>query len=303
MLFMSKSKHKKALLIGLGIVLLVGIAFIFARPSSPTFSSSDPEVLRQELDRVTQYELENGCVDTNDRGQQLFCGESKTKVDAAHAAYQAALKAQFQPNPQAENSIRTFMNEPDLILSNQGLQHPSNFTVGTMEAFPGGGGGKTTTPPEWERNVYLYNQENMDTKCQFYSYEVDARNNAMVQVQLISNLGSYDGSTAVLDQKSACEKSLKTISADEAKQIATDYLQRNIPGFASIAHMFTFKPLANDGVADRYEMIAKDTNYKLPEGLTSEPYPYPRYRVVISNKGYLMTYLNTAWLFPGTYTR
>lgn len=296
MFLISQSKHKIFLSVTIGLLLIGGIFFFVYYQSgqgvdiSKDYPAGNPEVILQELERVTQYELANGCVQTDDRGNRLFCGESKTKVDALHAQYQEALKAQFQPNPQAENSIRTFMNEPNLTLSNQGLHHPSNFTVGIMEEFPGGGGGKTTTPPEWERNVYIYNQTNVTSICQFYSYEVDARSGKVVQVQLIGALAI--GSDSEI-KKAECEKAnpQREITYTEAEELAWAYARKNVPNLSQTKAEVSFDK------GDRYVWTWEDTSYKLPEGLTSEPWQYPTIRVILDKQGRLMTYLNTTFFF------
>ena len=297
MLLMSKSKHKKALLIGFGVMLLIGVAaLILTRPNSYDFPSNDPDEILHELERVTAYEADNGCMETNASGNRVFCGESKKKIDALQAQYQESLKAQFEPNPAAEAAIRTFMDEPDLMLSNQGLRHPSNFTVSKREAIDNYGSDRIMTPPEWERKVYLYNQESIASNCQFYSYEVDARYPQVVQVQLIGGLAV--GSEGDIAQ-AECLKAhpLQPITAAQAKEMALAIARKRMGDLVDPGHPYVLQSEPKDG-GDRYDFVwqYKDAS-SLPAGLTVEPYAYPTVRVVINKNGYLMTYLNTSILY------
>lgn len=291
MLFMSKSKHKKALLIGLGIVLLVGIAFIFTRPSSPAFSSTDPEVLRQELDRVTQYELANGCVDTNDRGQQLFCGESKTKVDAAYAAYQAALKVASTPDVAIQQtdiaSIRTFMGEESLAVTFIRSRSPSNFSVGVVTPISSGGDSVSNTPTEWKRTVNVYRTTStIDGTCEVYEFEVYPKTHEVVQVQVVYPEG-YSGQCIQGDMFSP------VVSDAKIKAVGNAFATRIAPD-----KQFTISPLTR-GTASRVEWKWEDTSYKLPQGVSggSAVDSRPTIRMHISSGGKLLQYNNTIPLF------
>lgn len=88
--------NKKFLITGIVVGLLVlatVIGVALKRDSWQAPSLAEAEALRLELERVTAYELENGCVEEW-RGQQVFCGESKRKVDELHERYQQASNPQ-----------------------------------------------------------------------------------------------------------------------------------------------------------------------------------------------------------------
>lgn len=185
--------------------------------------------------------------------------------------------------------VRAFMGQDSLELISRSTQHPSNFTVGKSSQLPGKGVGSITTPQEWEREVFVFDQKNLTENCVQYSYEVDVRIGKVVQVQLAGNppVGSD-----LENEQTKCFNSLQqtTISDAEAKEIALAYARKD----NSINDAFTFTQEKQGG---RYDFKWEDRSYKLPEEMVSEPYKYPVVRVVIDNKGNLVTYLNTVILY------
>jgi hypothetical protein len=198
----------------------------------------------------------------------------------------------FRDEETSKESIGSFMNDAGLDLSNQGIKHPSNFSVGAYEQLVNGvqGEGRMVIPKEWERNVYLFEQNNLTKDCQVYSYEVDTHSGKVVQVQLAGNppVGSE-----LQEAKAKCEQlnPLRQITAEEAETIAFDYIRKNVPDLSATKANIT----AEQG--DRYIYTWEDKNYVLPEGLTSEPWPYPTIRVILDKQGRLMSYLNTTFFF------
>lgn len=206
------------------------------------------------------------------------------------APIQDGLDPQFQPDLVAEPAIRNFMGEPNIQLSNQGLRNPSNFTVAKREIIDSNGSDRMVTPSEWERKVYIYDQTNIASNCQFYSYEVDARSGKVVQVQLIGSLAvGSEGDLA----KAECEKtnSLPEITSATAEDLAWAIARKNVPNLSDSKGEVSFDQ------GDRYIWMWQDKTYKLPEGLTSEPWQYPTIRVILDKQGRLMTYLNTTFLY------
>lgn len=185
-------------------------------------------------------------------------------------------------------AIKSFMAQPDLELEYTRTKSPTNFTVGKTEPFPDGGGGRTTVPDEWKRSVGVYRQQNIDNKCQLYMYEVDVRNNQIVEVQPAPNVPI---GTELANEQGACQTQLKAVTDAEAKQTAEDYLKRNINNYEKIKDQFKYTK------GDRYIWLYEDRSYKAPEGLTSEPYPYPTIRIIVSREGYLIGYINTTGLY------
>lgn len=188
------------------------------------------------------------------------------------------------------DSIRLFMDEPNIQFSNQGLHNPSNFTIGKTEALDTNGSTRIVTPPEWERKVYVLNQTNVTSKCQFYSYEVDAQSGKVVQVQMIGGLAV--GSDSEI-QKAECEKanSHQQITATEAEDLAWAIARKNVPDLTGSNGDVSFDQ------GDRYIWTWQDKSYTLPEGLTSEPWQYPIIRIILDKQGRLMTYLNTTFFY------
>lgn len=114
------------------------------------------EELRADLERITQYELEHGCVEEQ-RGQPMFCGESKERVDRAYAAYQQTLDTETNVDSPAQEkdiaAIRAFMDDTNLSLTYIRSRSPANFSVGVSAALSDGGDSRTDVPQEWKRPI------------------------------------------------------------------------------------------------------------------------------------------------------
>ncbi len=146
------------------------------------------------------------------------------------------------------------------------------------------------TPPEWERKVYIFDQTSIASNCQFYSYEVDTKSGKVVQVQLIGSLAvGSEGDIA----RAECEKARlqHEITDAEAEDMAWAIARKNVPDLSNSKGEVSFDQ------GDRYIWMWQDKSYKLPEGLTSEPWQYPTIRVILDKQGRLMTYLNTTFFY------
>jgi len=202
----------------------------------------------------------------------------------------------------AKTSIRQFTNDPNLELNYITTEkNPSNFTVGKVTQV-GEGTWRTDTPKEWERPIYVFQQTKyIDSLCEVYEYEIDARNNQLIEVHV-----KYPQSDMELSQETKAKKCssygslytpLKTKTQIEA--IAMDYLSRSISSFNQIRSQFVFKPSTKNAVnaPAANEWFYQDTSYKLPEGLSGDVYNYPTIRIIVSSGGKLIYYFNSVELF------
>lgn len=286
-------KNRITILATIGIVV-VGIG-IFAYANSSNSSASkivgnDPESLKQELERITQYELENGCVETTDRGQE-FCGESKAKVDAAHAAYQAAVKSVSTPDTTTQQAdtagIRTFMADSNLEVAFTHSRSPSNFTVAVVTPISSGGDSVANTPAEWKHTVNVYRTTSIiDGTCEVYEFEVYPKTHEVVQVHVVYPDG-YAGQCTNGNMFSP------VVSDEKIKEVGNAFATRIAPD-----KQFTISPLTR-GTASRVEWKWEDASYKLPEGVSggSAVDSRPTIRMHISSAGKILQYNNTIPLF------
>ena len=193
-------------------------------------------------------------------------------------------------------AIRAFMNDPNLELTYVGNKSPSNFTVGT-ETVIGNGAWKMDSPDEWKRTVNLYKQsEPMNELCEVYEYEIDARNNIVVEAHIrVLDPNELQHLNAI---GQTCKKQLDPvtpITKTQAEAIATGYMKRGVPNYDSIKDQFSYSAITGKYAA--HEWLWKDTGYKLPKGLSADPFPYPVIRIQISTDGKLTFYGNTVGLF------
>lgn len=271
-------------------------------------SGTSVEDLRLELERVTQYELEHGCVEKDERDQDVFCGESRARVDRAHASYQNAIREAQKPDEaqiaRDKSAIRNFMGDQNLELTYMGTSHPANFGVGIVTEFSEGGGFVMDRAEGWERFVNRYQTaETIYDTCSVYEYEVYPKTSDVVQVHVVYP-SSYEG---------RCEKTGSLFSPEvpewEIKEVYAEHFLNSggIPNYefglnnnTRIKNEFTITPRSKTGdEPDRYEWFWEDKSYKLPEGLsgTSAVDSRPTVRMFISAAGKLVQYNNTIPLF------
>ncbi|KKT24578.1 MAG: hypothetical protein UW07_C0012G0011 [Candidatus Nomurabacteria bacterium GW2011_GWF2_43_8] len=201
----------------------------------------------------------------------------------------------------AMEAIIAFMAKPDLQLQYIGTRHPSNFNVGvvtnqtdngyTMEDVDG-----------WERKVEVYQQkEYIENTCEVYEYEVDVRNNDIVQVGIRY---PQEGIIANPKKQNECQdiRSLETpiLLMADIKDVAMGYAQRGVKNFDVIKDKFVYEGSAENPktISAHNAWIYENKDYKLPEGLFAEaPSKVPTIWSRISSGGYLIMYLNTTGLF------
>jgi len=211
-----------------------------------------------------------------------------------------------QPNndfsSQIKQTIKNFMNDQSLNLTYVNTsKSPSNFSIGKVTVI-GEGAWRMDTPDEWQRPVYIFDQqEYIDDLCEVYQYEIDARNGNIVEVHVVYPQDTQQLTTTERQEKCQSYGSLYTPlkTEEEIKSIAMDYLSRNVDNFEAIQDDFTYTPSTKDAVnmAAAHEWIWQDTSYQLPEGLTGDVYNYPTIRIIFSSGGKLIAYFNTVGLF------
>jgi len=295
MLFTPKLQHAKILLGFFGIAAVTGIAiFINTKTGSDTQTApSDKgpsiEELQQEMSRIAQYEFEHGCVGKNERGQDVFCGESKQKVDAAEAKYNAAIKASTMPDPSTQqsdlNAIRNFMGDQSLSLEYSRSQSPANFDVGVLTKLSDYGDEKIEKPEAWKRTVNIYRAtKEIENTCQVYEYEVYPKTHELIEVRVVYP-DNYQGKCTKGDLFSP------KVSEAKIKEVGESYLKN-----LGLKEPFTVAS-AND--MSRWQWKWQDAIYKLPNGLVgrSAVDSKPTIRLFISSAGKLLQYNNTVALF------
>lgn len=301
MLFSPKPQHKKILLGILVIALLAGIAILVSSKTKNDtqipLSDKSPslEELRQEMDRVAKYEFEHGCLEKNERGQDIFCGDSKTKVDQAEARYQAALRESMKPDSatvQADTeAIQKFMGDPAFNVAFSRSSSPVNFNVGVITKLSDAGDRRIDTPDEWERTVNVYTAtKQIEGICEVYEYEVYPKTHDVVEVRVVFPEG-YDRSNCPNTGGSLFEP---FAAEAQIKESGAAYLKRAVGNNYS----FIVKPLERSNTS-RWEWKWEDTAYKLPSGIAGDSAvdSRPTIRLHISSAGKLLQYNNTIPLF------
>ena len=285
----------------------------------------------QKIKEVTDKQKENGCIELKDvestktaTGEKIttkewrvvsaegVCGELQKQKEAL--LKETSLKSsQFSTQldlltarPESERekamqAIRDFMAKPDLQLQYIRTRHPSNFNVGiitnqtdngyTLEDVDG-----------WERKVEVYQQKKYIGKtCEVYEYEVDIRNNEIVQVGIRY---PQEGIIENPKQLEECEdaRSLETplLTLSEIEDIAMAYTERGVKNFDAIKNQFIYEGSSTNPktISAHNAWIYENKDYKLPEGLTATvPSEVPTIWARVSSGGYLIMYLNTTGLF------
>lgn len=295
MIFRPTQPYARILLGVFGIAVVAGVAVFITKSSGnkdiqADLSDKNPSVeeLQQEMSRIAQYEFEHGCVEKNERGQDVFCGESKRRVDAAEARYQAAVKASTMPTGavlQADtNSIQKFMGDSAFAVEYSRSQSPANFTVGTITKLSSQGDEKIETPDAWKRTVNIYRStKEIEGTCQIYEFEVYPKTHDIVEVRVVYP-DSYQGKCMKGDLFSP------QISEASIKKVGEEYLKR-------IGDNQSFKVTLIG--TSRWEWKWQDTDYQLPQGMAgrSAVDSKPTVRLYISTAGKLLQYNNTIPLF------
>ena len=199
------------------------------------------------------------------------------------------------PQQKDFNAIRSFManSNLDLISKGTGLPQPY-FMVGKAFPLDKGGGITIEKVPEWERSVNIYEQKDLiNGQCEVYEYQIDSRNNTLTAVHIRNLRSSEIDELKASDATCGGASTVPKLSKEEAETIALGYLKRALPNFDQIKDQFTYsQKLGGESQEWRFE----DKSYKLPEGLTGDPYSYPVIHIVIFGDKSIL-YENTSTLF------
>jgi hypothetical protein len=286
---------------------------------------------RQKMDAVTEKQKQEGCIEQKDvemtktlTGEKIIekqwhlvstegvCGDlfnQKEELAKERSSQTSQLQIQLDlltarsesERGKAMEAIKAFMAKPDLQLQYMGTRHPSNFNVGVVTNQTDGGYTMEDVDG-WERKVEVYQQkEYIGNTCEVYEYEVDVRNNDIVQVGIRY---PQEGVIANPKKQSECQdtRSLETpiLLMADIKDIAMGYVQRGIKNFDAIKDKFIYEGSADNPktISAHNAWIYENKDYKLPEGLFAEaPSKVPTIWSRVSSGGYLIMYLNTTRLF------
>jgi hypothetical protein len=285
----------------------------------------------QKISEITDKQKEKGCIELKDiestktaTGEKIIgkewrvvstegvCGElQKEKEALSKEMYSKSNQFSAQldlltARPESERekamqAIRDFMAKPDLQLQYIHTRHPSNFNVGIITNQTDNG--YTSEDVDgWERKVEVYQQkEYIGNTCEVYEYEVDMRNNDIIQVGIRY---PQEGIIENPKKQEECQDShsLETplLTLSEIEKIAMGYAQRGVKNFNEIKDEFIYEgSSANPKTISAHNAwIYENKDYKLPEGLTAElPSKFPTIWSRVSSGGYLIMYLNTTGLF------
>jgi hypothetical protein len=284
---------------------------------------------RQKISDIGEQQVKNNCIvykdvemiktltgeKTTEKRRQVvstegICKDLQNQIDALarESSYKTAeLHTQLEAltaRPEAERekamqTIRKFMNEPDLQLTYIATRRPSNFNVGKI-TNQDAGGFTMEDVKGWERKVEVYQQKDfIDDQCEVYEYEVDIRNNQLVEV----HVRYPDGVSVGSPQCSGLASLYYPVKTkDQIEQTAFDYLGRIPESTGSMLASSAIQPqyipsMKGTTKPSQNEWRWENTSYKLPDGLYSDAFAYPVLRIIMTSGGKLLYYLNTTGLF------
>lgn len=284
---------------------------------------------RQKLSDIGEQQVKNNCIaykdvemtktltgeKTTQKQRQVIsmaglCKDLQTQLDklAVERSYKTSeLQTQLEAlyvRPEAERekamqTIRKFMNEPNLQLTYIATRRPSNFNVGKI-TNQDAGGFTMEDVKGWDRRVEVYQQKDIvDDQCEVYEYEVDIRNNQLVEVHVRYPDGISVGSPQCIG-KASLYFPLKT--KGQIEQAAFDYLCRVPESTGSMLASSSIQPqyipsMKGSTKPSQNEWRWEDKSYKLPDGLYSDAFAYPVLRIIMTSGGKLMYYFNSTGLF------
>lgn len=217
------------------------------------------EEIKAELDSVAQYETAYGCMTFGKFNQPELCGASKERVDALHAK----LIAEVQ---KLELSERT----SEGIASAKANIQELNGSAASEISFQG-----TSANPY--TNVVKRIEHWADPKG--FDYWVDPATNKVVQ------FGPGPDSKIAFERDGS-----KSLSNDQLRQIAEEYLSKNVADFDQIKADFSYKTMSKPGNAThafRWESKSK------PKGEDVIPFV----QVVLSPIGEVMSFADVRSLY------
>jgi hypothetical protein len=330
---------KLLIIIAIVILLIVGFGiFVALRPKPQVKSQAEiiqDQILkidneyRQKFSDIGEQQVKNNCIaykdvemtktltgeKTTEKQRQVIsmegvCKDLQNQLDklVVERSYKTAqLQTQLEAlyaRPEAERekamqTIRKFMGDPDLQLTYIATRRPSNFNVGKITNQDAGG--FTMEDVEgWERRVEVYQQKDfVDDQCEVYEYEVDIRNNQLVEV----HVRYPDGVSVGSPQCSGLASLYYPVKTkDQIEQTAFDYLGRIPESTGSMLASSAIQPqyipsMKGTAKPSQNEWRWENKSYKLPDGLYSDTFAYPVLRIVMTSGGNLLYYFNSTKLF------
>lgn len=291
----------------------------------------------QEISKITEQQKENGCIKLQDVevmesetgnkttekqwrtvSHEGICNDlmaqkndlqkqRSSEIDKLQREADLLTARSEQERTKAIQAIRDFMANPNLELEYIATRSPSNFNVGIKKETYGNNpaistGSTMETPKEWERKTEIYQQkEYINGTCEVYEYEIDPRNNQIIQVSI-----RYPQEGIIVNPKEqkdcANSQSLETplLTLPELKEIAMNYAKKGVNNFEEIKNDFVYQASTENPktIPAQNTWLYQNKDYKLPDGLTAqEPSPYPTIWATITSGGHLLWYLNTTGLF------
>lgn len=191
-------------------------------------------------------------------------------------------------------AVRSFMGKPNLELSFVNIGLPTQyFRVGKITKV--GNGENMDAVDAWTRNVNVYDQKELiNGECSVYEFNTDARNHNLTAI-IIRGLRQNEIEN-LKNSGVSCNSNFKNIhklTKTQAETIAMGYLKRALSNFDQIKDQFIYSAQNN---GESHEWLWQDKNYKLPEGLSSRPYPGPIIRISVYSNNQIQ-YWNTTSLF------
>lgn len=246
--------------------------------------------------------VEGVCGDLQKQKDDL-ARERSHKIAQLQIQLDALTARSEQDKQKAMEAIRIFMSQPNLKVKYIATRHPSNFNVGKV-TNQDAGGFTMEDVDGWQRKVEVYQQtEFINDLCEVYEYEVDPRNNQIVEIHVRYPEGipsSPDERTAQCAKFGSFYYPLKT--KDQIEQLAFEYLGRAPESTGSMLASSVIQPqyipsMKGSANPAQNEWRWEDKSYKLPEGLYSDAFAYPVLRIIMSSGGKMIYYFNSTGLF------
>ena len=184
-------------------------------PPNNTYYPPENDEIRQakaNLEKITQEELAHGCRE-DFYGHQVFCGESKQKVDAADEKLRQAQLDSEIPSPEVLNQR---------LQTVQALQDNNSLTI----TFQGEYGSPYLDGNTRRQETYYDNQGT--------EYSIDKLTGRIIHYGPAPNTKMWQKFTPV-------------VSEAELKTKAVTYLSKHIPDFDQVQQEFTYTENVKDG--------------------------------------------------------
>jgi len=150
----------------------------------------ESETGNKVTEKVWKTISQDGICDRINETKRRLQNQRKLKTDRLQKEIDLLTARPKQERAKAMQAIRDFMDNPTLELEYLATRSPSNFSVGIRKETYGNNPAISTgytieTPKDWERKAEIYQQkEYIGNTCQVYEYEIDPRNDQIIQVSV-----------------------------------------------------------------------------------------------------------------------